>query len=527
MGAPVLFARRYLGEMMFSKLAGFTGLPAQVAKVAFMAIIDALLITMFFAALNKHAASLEYVIAAVFIATNLVYFAKFTLPFKFLLPGLLLLTVFVVVPVAYTIQMSVFNYKTGNEVTKQEAIVQLTRNGLAPDAAGTTYDMVLGKVDGKYAALLTSQIDQSVTLVNTEKVFPISQSAFTRDAYKIARSAPGFIPLTDAEVVAADSIISELKFPISKGEFVQPQSADVAGLLTQSIYYDAKKDQITDLSTGEIYRDNGNGNFADTKNSAKLLQPGWKSFSGIQNYTALLSDPEVRGPFIGVFIWTTLFAFISVGLMFVVGLLLAITLNRKIALRRFYRAILILPYAIPSFMSILVWKGIFNTQYGAFNALFHTHIDFYNNIWLSRGIILLVNLWLGFPYFYLISSGALQSIPSELEEAAALDGANPTQILRRIKLPLIFQILSPLLIASFAFNFNNFNIIYLLTNGGPTPLGKTAGATDILITYTYKTAFGSSIQNLGLACAISVVIFLVVGSVSIWGLRRSKVLDVI
>ncbi len=512
---------------MFSKLAGFTGFRAQVAKVAFMALIDALLITMFFAALNKHTASLEYVIAAVFIVTNFVYFAKFTLPFKFLLPGLLLLTIFVVVPVAYTIQMSAFNYKTGNIVTKQEAIVQLLRNGLAPDAAGTTYDMVLGKVDGKYGALLTSQIDQSVILVSTEKVFPVAASSITRDSYKIARKAPGFTALTDAEVVAADSIISTLKFPLSKGEFVQPQSADVAGLLTQSIIYDAKKDEIIDQSAGITYKDNGNGNYADVAHPEKIIQPGWKSFSGFKNYTALLSDSSVRGPFIGVFIWTTLFALVSVGVMFAVGLLLAITLNRKLALRRFYRSVLILPYAIPSFMSILVWKGIFNTQYGAFNALFGTHVDFYNNVWLARGIIILVNLWLGFPYFYLISSGALQSIPSELEEAAALDGANPSQILRRIKLPLIFQILSPLLIASFAFNFNNFNIIYLLTNGGPTPIGKTAGATDILITYTYKTAFGSNIQNLGLACAISVIIFFVVGSVSILGLRKSKVLDVI
>ena len=142
-------------------------------------------------------------------------------------------------------------------------------------------------------------------------------------------------------------------------------------------------------------------------------------------------------------------------------------------------------------------------------------------------VILIVNLWLGFPYFYLISSGALQSIPSELEEAASIDGANGRQIMSKIKLPLILQILSPLLIASFAFNFNNFNIIYLLTGGGPTNVleGQTAGATDILITYTYKTAFGSQEQNLGLASAISMVIFFIVGSISLWSLRRSKVLE--
>jgi arabinogalactan oligomer/maltooligosaccharide transport system permease protein len=178
-------------------------------------------------------------------------------------------------------------------------------------------------------------------------------------------------------------------------------------------------------------------------------------------------------------------------------------------------------------MSILIWAGMFNRQFGAINALFGTEIDFFNSPTLAKMVILIVNLWLGFPYFYLISSGALQSIPSELEEAASIDGANSRQIMGKIKLPLILQILSPLLIASFAFNFNNFNIIYLLTGGGPTNVleGQTAGATDILITYTYKTAFGSQEQNLGLASAISMVIFFIVGSISLWSLRRSKVLE--
>ena len=137
-------------------------------------------------------------------------------------------------------------------------------------------------------------------------------------------------------------------------------------------------------------------------------------------------------------------------------------------------------------------------------------------------------MWLGFPYFYLISSGALQAIPSELLEAASIDGANPRQIFRQITLPLLLQILSPLLIASFAFNFNNFNLIYLLTGGGPRAEldGELAGATDILISFTYKIAFGNaSVQDLGLASAISLVIFVLVASISLYGIRKSKVLE--
>ena len=145
---------------------------------------------------------------------------------------------------------------------------------------------------------------------------------------------------------------------------------------------------------------------------------------------------------------------------------------------------------------------------------------------MAKISVLLVNLWLGFPYFYLICAGSLQAIPKELAESASIDGARATQIFRLITLPLLLRMLTPLLIASFAFNFNNFNIIYLLTGGGPKPeLDSLAGATDILISYTYKLAFDATIQNYGLASAISVVIFVIVASISMYGIRKSKVLD--
>lgn len=512
---------------MMNRLAGFTGLPALVTKIAFMAIIDAFLVTMFFAATNKHSTPLAAVIVFFFISANFVYFAKFTLPLKFLLPGLLLLITFVVVPVIYTVSMSGFNYKTGNEISKEQAIIQLQANGLTSDADNTAYDMVLGKKDGAWAALLTNQSTGEVLFATEKAVVPADASQYKKDQYGIARGYPGLEVITPEKAANDEAAIAALKFPVAPGQVISPQALDVAVLLVQSYVYDKKSDTIKDLSSGAVYKDNGLGNYANVDNPKEQLKPGWRAWNTFQNYTHLLTDANVRGPFIGVFVWTITFAFTSVLTMFAVGLLLAIVLNRKIALKRFYRSILILPYAIPSFMSILIWNGMFNRQFGAINALFHTHIDFFNSPWLAKMVILIVNLWLGFPYFYLISSGALQAIPAELDEAASLDGASTSQILRRIKLPLLLQILSPLLIASFAFNFNNFNIIYLLTGGGPTDVlhGKQAGATDILITYTYKTAFGSNEQNLGLACAISMIIFVIVGSLSLWSLRRSKVLD--
>jgi arabinogalactan oligomer/maltooligosaccharide transport system permease protein len=142
--------------------------------------------------------------------------------------------------------------------------------------------------------------------------------------------------------------------------------------------------------------------------------------------------------------------------------------------------------------------------------------------------VIVVNLWLGFPYMFLICTGALQSIPDELTEAATVDGAKPWAVFRLIKFPLLLVSVAPLLIASFAFNFNNFNIIYMLTGGGPRnpSAGVDAGATDLLITLVYKVAFGSGTgRDYGLASAFAILIFIIVAIVSVIGFRQTKALE--
>jgi arabinogalactan oligomer/maltooligosaccharide transport system permease protein len=509
------------------RFAGFTGTPAVLLKMAIIAVSDAILVSMLFAALAKDQTVLAAVIVAVLVIINFVYFSKKTMPFKFLAPGVILLIIFVVVPVVYTVLMSGYSYKTGNEISKQDAITQLIDSGISADAENTTFDTIIGKVGGNLAALATEQTTGQVGIATEKSYTPLASDQFTRDEYGVAVSADGFVRLSDTEAANADSLISSIEFPLGDGFFLSPQGLDVAVRVTQSLVYDKATDTVKNIIEGTTFKDNKRGNFANVENPDEKLEPGWRAYNNFENYLNLFRDPVVRGPFLKVFVWTFVFAFSTVIMMFGVGLLLAIAMDKKIRFRRFYRSILILPYAIPSFMTILIWAGMFNRQYGAVNLLLGHEIDWLNSAILAKLIILVVNLWLGFPYFYLISSGALQAIPGELEEAASIDGASPRQILQRIKMPLLLQILSPLLIASFAFNFNNFNIVYLLTGGGPTNVlaGETAGATDILITYTYKTAFGSTQQNLGLASAISMIMFIIVGALSMWSLKRSRVLE--
>jgi maltose/maltodextrin transport system permease protein len=191
--------------------------------------------------------------------------------------------------------------------------------------------------------------------------------------------------------------------------------------------------------------------------------------------------------------------------------------DRKLRGTKIYRTLLIIPWAIPAFISVLVWRnGMFNETYGILNRfLFQGLLGFEEPIrWLSdpfwaKVSVLTVNTWLGFPYMMTVSLGALQSIPGELYEAASIDGARRWQKFWKITFPLLMVSVAPLLVGTFAFNFNNFVGIYLLTEGGPAIPGSTtpAGATDILISYTYKLAFYGRGQDFGFASAISIIIF--------------------
>ena len=222
------------------------------------------------------------------------------------------------------------------------------------------------------------------------------------------------------------------------------------------------------------------------------------------------------------------FAASTVFLSFFAGLLLAIVLNKKgMRFQRTYRSLILIPWAVPSFLSLLVWQGLLNDDFGVVNRLFHLNIPWLFDANWAKVAVILVSFWMSVPYFFLVSMGALQSIPEELNEAAEVDGGGPTQIFRRVTLPLVLVATSPLLIASFAFNFNNFNNIYLLTQGGPTQTNQPiAGATDILISYTYKLAIATGKgQDYGLASAVSIIIFVIVATISAVSFSRTKALE--
>jgi arabinogalactan oligomer/maltooligosaccharide transport system permease protein len=505
----------------------FRGKFALFLKIAILAGVTAILSLLAQSAFASGESAIGAFLIFAIAILNFTYFTKFSIPLKFFVPGILFFIAFVIAPIVFTVIMSTFNYQTGNYISKDASIEQVLILGVEPDANQTTFDLVSGKdIDGNDAVLVSDIAGKKFFISTKDTITDVDAAKLTINEYGVATSAPGFMASSPDEL-AANATYSDIRYEYKDGYYIKIEAQGVGAVFRQTLAYDAKTDTMKNMITGDVYANNGKGNFALEGFPQEQLMPGWRSPIWFENYTKLVTDSRIRTPLIKVFIWTVLFAALTVLSTFAFGLLLALALNRKMRGRRIYRSILILPYAMPSVMSILIWAGMFDSEFGAINNILHTHIAWFSSATFARAAVLLVNLWLGFPYFYLICSGSLQAIPSELLEAAAIDGANPRQVFRRITLPLLLQILSPLLIASFAYNFNNFNLIYLLTGGGPrnTLDGEIAGATDILISYTYQIAFGRNIHDFGLASAISVLIFFLVASISFYGLRKSKVME--
>jgi len=239
-------------------------------------------------------------------------------------------------------------------------------------------------------------------------------------------------------------------------------------------------------------------------------QRGELVWVGLQNFVEILSggDYALTHPLnfyftLGV---TVLWTVLNVALHTTLGLTLALLLNRGgLRLRGIYRALLIVPWAIPSYITALIWRGMFHQQYGLINhalgALGLEPVAWMGSFWGAMAANVATNTWLGFPFMMVVSLGALQSVPRDLYEAADLAGATPWQRFRHITLPLLAPALSPAVVLGSVWTFNMFNVIYLVSGGQP------GGATDILITEAYRWAFEQ--DRYGYAAAYSLVVFVI------------------
>ena len=537
-------------------------------KIATLGIVDAVVFFMIMVMVAQQRITEAIVAVIVALIINWIYLRRGGLPAKYLAPGVFFLIIFQVYVLLFSGYTAFTNYGSAHN-GDQNLAIQTIKNANYRVLDGEDFTPIAGvdTVDNQPALLLTSNLDGKVYIGKDGKEkIEVPEGSFTLgktciDIYdedqvncaKAAIKAEGF----RAVDMKALSAFEKRKYDALR-VVTDPANPNVGikanGLGTESplastiqvtLSFDEKTKFFTALEddengkfmAGDVFKPAENGYYhVDGNIKNAHLDAGWRVEVGLKNFETIFTDEQLRGPLMKVISWTFIFAFATVGSTFLMGMAIAFLFNHeKLKGKRFYRSIMILPYAFPAFLSAYVWVGLLNKEHGFVNTvLLGQPADGDNNIpWLleegpARWAVLLVNLWLGFPYMFLIVTGALQSIPAELTEAARIDGASPWQSFRLIKMPLLLVSIAPLLIASFAFNFNNFTIIYLLTKGGPNDSGVTdydVGGTDILITFVYKIAFSGTGQNYGLASAFSILIFIVIGTLSLISFRRTRTLE--
>ena len=254
----------------------------------------------------------------------------------------------------------------------------------------------------------------------------------------------------------------------------------------------------------------------------------WVGFANFGNM--LGGNKQLGTTFFGVLVWTLIWAFFATFSNYFLGIIVALVINTKgLKFKKVFRSILVLTIAMPQFISLLVMRSFFS-GYGVINRTLinlgilgsiNDAIPFLTDPTLAKVIIIIVNMWIGIPYTMLMSSGILMNIPQDLYEAATVDGANKVQMFFKITLPQIIFTTTPYLITSFVGNINNFNVIYLLTAGGPKSTEYyVAGKTDLLVTWLYSLT--KTQMDYNLASTIGILIFVISAVLSLITYTNSK-----
>lgn len=513
-------------------LGGTTGVVALSIKILFLGLAAALALSVGPALLASGQTAMFVGLVVATIAIFAIYTTQRAVPAKYLFPGTLLLAVFIVVPIIFTLQISTTNYGDGTRGSRSETVAKIVATSVVQTPDSPTYALSLATTgsttDGPFAMLLLDPGTGELLVGTVEGVEPLDPATTTVTDGRITAAA-GYTLLTAREANAAGTAVSDLAAPLDDERAIRASGLSTAFSGFATIAYDEETDTLRSTVTGEVFTIalQGDREFYVDSTGNRISDQSWRASVGAKNYISLITDPAIRDSLVQTFVWTLFFAVFSVGGTFVVGLFIATSLNDvRIRGSKIYRSLMIIPYATPTFIGFLVWSTFYNKDFGLFNQALGTSIDWLGDPTMAKVAICLANLWSGIPYMFLISTGALQSVPEDVVEAAALDGAGPVRAFVRIKFPLLLISVAPLLVSSFAYNFNNFNAIKLLTGGGPfAGDGAVFGGTDILISGIYRLAFGGEGARFGLAAAVSVLLFIITGVMAAVQFRYTKVLE--
>ena len=502
-----------------------------LVKLVIMAVVNAFGVLTILTAVGADSWLLASITAALLIAADIVYFTRRALPLKYLLPGLIFLFAFQVFIFGYTAYIAFTNYGTGHAGSQSQAVDATLIQGERRVDDSATYPLAVVERLGTDGLAIA---DDGVVRVGTP-----DEPLTTVDGEIGANGAPpegsGWSVVPRAEVLTDPGVqqaAAALRVPLSDDPndgALRTRDGSTATVYTSTLVWDEQAQTITDTTTGTVYAATDRGTF--TSADGQSLPTGWYVNVGFENFLRVFTDGALLQPLLSVTGWTFAFAILSVVLSFGLGLLFALIFNDpRVRARKFLRTLFILPYAFPAFMSALLFRGMFNSEFGVINDVFFfgLPINWLGDPVLAKLAVLWVNVWLSYPYWFLVCTGALQALPSDTLEAAQLDGAGRWRSFRSIVLPLLLVSTAPLAISSFAFSFNNFTVIYMFNNGGPAIPGApyALGSTDILISAIYDiSGVSGGAADYGLASALSIVVFVVVGVISAIAFRQTRKLE--
>ena len=450
---------------------------------------------------------------------------EWIMPWYYLLPAILFLLTFTFFPIILTVLLAFTDYagvRNGQlNISSTTNIVSTSGDTLTIEDPGTfNCDLLRNGCAGVRAVIYASGTVQAVGVslegdtLTLEEPLPEGREVETATV-----SAQGF-PVQVSVASSEGSTLTLENIP----PILANASADSLDLSTVRLALN--REGITRTMTGSE---------GDTLTLGEPLPEGlepeaiarYNDFGvvGFGNFRTILN--RASNTLVPVFTWNVAFAVLTMIINVIGGVFLAVLLNNpELRFRNLYRTLLIIPWALPQIITIQVWKGFLNTNFGAVNRVLALldlpALNWLGDPWAAKGAILLVNLWLGFPFIMTATLGALSAIPDDLYEAAKIDGANAWRRFTGVTAPLLRTALVPIALTGFAFNFNNFNIIYLLTDGGPFVEGytSTARSTDILISWAYNEAFrAQGGYAYGLGSAISLLIFFITVAVSLVNFR--------
>ncbi len=512
------------------KSASSSSLTSIIVRLVLLFAIDTFAIWFTLNLLANEAYFFAAAIAVVTIIANVTILHRDLYPLRWMLIGLTMMILFSIYPNLFTVYVAFTNFGDGHLLAKDQAITQITKERYLPEGGSAYQWTAFEGADGEYALWLLDATGVGYLAVPGEPLLqaaPGEAGVGELDSEGIPKTIEGYKRLNAITLAAgAGDAVMEILFGAGD-QAVQIRGPQEAAELQPLYRYDEAQDVIINQETGVVYTP-VQGTFIAPDGDE--LRPGFQATVGFENFSRFFTSSALQGPLLRIIIWNFAFAFLSVFMTFSLGLTIALIYNDPdFPGKKIIQSFLLIPYTIPSLITILIWRGLLNTQVGIINRTLESWIGFAppwtEDQWWAKAAILLVNLWLGYPYFMLICSGALQAIPAEIYQAAEVDGASVWQRFRKITLPLLLVAVGPLLVASFTFNFNNFNLIYLFINGGPPIAGAAtrAGHTDILISYVYNLAFaGGRGFDYGLASAVTIVIFFIVGAITLLQFRYTQ-----